>query len=144
MDDDLAPSKTEGFKVGEKKTIDEYKNLGRTSSIPISLRRPELPRTWIGKAPCFSYLGGSGISIVLCESSSFQSSSYPKSHISAMTTFSNYLLTLRLPYFSNHRKIDQADEALNRWKASLGIGTGTAIANPSDPRRCVIKSLALV
>jgi hypothetical protein len=29
MDDDLAPSKTEGFKVGEKKTIDEYKNLGR-------------------------------------------------------------------------------------------------------------------
>jgi hypothetical protein len=28
MDDDLAPSKTEGFKVGEKKTIDEYKNLG--------------------------------------------------------------------------------------------------------------------
>jgi hypothetical protein len=29
MDDDLAPSKTEGFKVGEKKTIDEYKNLGK-------------------------------------------------------------------------------------------------------------------
>jgi hypothetical protein len=29
MEDDLAPSKTEGFKVGEKKTIDEYKNLGR-------------------------------------------------------------------------------------------------------------------
>ena len=39
MDDDLAPSKTEGFKVGEKKTIDEYKNLGRTNSIPMSLRR---------------------------------------------------------------------------------------------------------
>jgi hypothetical protein len=39
MDDDLTPSKTEGFKVGEKKTIDEYKNLGRTNSIPISLRR---------------------------------------------------------------------------------------------------------
>jgi hypothetical protein len=37
MDDDLAPSKTEGFKVGEKKTIDEYKNLGRASSIPVSL-----------------------------------------------------------------------------------------------------------
>jgi hypothetical protein len=34
MDDDLAPSKTEGFKVGEKKTIDEYKNLGRTNPIP--------------------------------------------------------------------------------------------------------------
>jgi hypothetical protein len=32
MEDDLAPSKTEGFKVGEKKTIDEYKNLGTLSS----------------------------------------------------------------------------------------------------------------
>jgi Rho GDP-dissociation inhibitor len=27
-DDDLAPSKTEGFKVGEKKTLDEYAKLG--------------------------------------------------------------------------------------------------------------------
>lgn len=36
-EDDLAPSKTEGFKVGEKKTLDEYAKLGtsmvcRTSS----------------------------------------------------------------------------------------------------------------
>jgi hypothetical protein len=28
MDDDLNPTKTEGFKVGEKKTIDEYQKLG--------------------------------------------------------------------------------------------------------------------
>lgn len=28
MDADLAPEKTEGFKVGEKKTIDEYTKLG--------------------------------------------------------------------------------------------------------------------
>lgn len=27
-EDDLAASKTEGFKVGEKKTIEEYKQLG--------------------------------------------------------------------------------------------------------------------
>lgn len=27
-DDELATSQTEGFKVGEKKTIEEYKNLG--------------------------------------------------------------------------------------------------------------------
>jgi Rho GDP-dissociation inhibitor len=27
-EDDLAPSKTEGFKVGEKKTLDEYAKLG--------------------------------------------------------------------------------------------------------------------
>lgn len=33
MDDDLAPSKTEGFKVGEKKTIDEYQKLGRQGSL---------------------------------------------------------------------------------------------------------------
>jgi len=64
-DDDLAPSKTEGFKVGEKKTIDEYKNL------------------------------------------------------------------------------DQDDEALNRWKASLGLGAGDSVSDPSDPRKCIILSLAL-
>lgn len=28
MDTDLAPERTEGFKVGEKKTIDEYAKLG--------------------------------------------------------------------------------------------------------------------
>ena len=28
-EDDLAPSKTEGFKLGEKKTLDEYAKLGR-------------------------------------------------------------------------------------------------------------------
>ena len=28
MDDDLTVQKTEGFKVGEKKTIDEYQKLG--------------------------------------------------------------------------------------------------------------------
>ncbi|ERF68264.1 hypothetical protein EPUS_02720 [Endocarpon pusillum Z07020] len=65
-EDDLAPSKTEGFKVGEKKTLDEY------------------------------------------------------------------------------AKLDQEDEALNRWKASLGLGSGKTVGDPNDPRKCVIKSLALV
>lgn len=64
-DDDFARSKTEGFKVGEKKTLDEY------------------------------------------------------------------------------QKLDQEDEALNRWKASLGLGTGTSLSNPNDPRKCIIQSLAL-
>ncbi len=40
--DELAPSTTEGFKVGEKKTVEEYTQLGeRSSSIvvnPISLQ----------------------------------------------------------------------------------------------------------
>ncbi|RAH44470.1 rho GDP-dissociation inhibitor [Aspergillus aculeatinus CBS 121060] len=64
-EDDLTATKTEGFKVGEKKTINEYAEL------------------------------------------------------------------------------DKDDEALNRWKASLGLNSGTPIGDPSDPRKCIIKSLAL-
>lgn len=33
---------------------------------------------------------------------------------------------------------------MNRWKASLGLGTGESISDPNDPRRCIIKSLSLV
>lgn len=64
-DDDLAAQKTEGFKVGEKKTLQEYQEL------------------------------------------------------------------------------DKDDEAMNRWKASLGLNSGEPIGKPNDPK-CVIKSLALV
>ncbi|EGP84719.1 unnamed protein product [Zymoseptoria tritici ST99CH_1A5] len=63
--EDLEPEVTEGFKVGEKKTIDEYQQL------------------------------------------------------------------------------DQNDESLRKWKESLGIGSGTPIADPSDQRRVVILSLGL-
>ena len=35
--DDLAASKTEGFKLGEKKTIEEYKQLGMSFSFSLSL-----------------------------------------------------------------------------------------------------------
>ncbi|KAK2746320.1 hypothetical protein FQN57_003201 [Myotisia sp. PD_48] len=64
-DDDLATSKTAGFKIAEKKTVEEYHEL------------------------------------------------------------------------------DKNDESLQRWKASLGLGSGTPIADPNDPRTCIIKSLAL-
>ncbi|WEW60911.1 rho GDP dissociation inhibitor [Emydomyces testavorans] len=64
-DDDLNPTKTEGFKVGEKKTVEEY------------------------------------------------------------------------------QKLDANDESLNRWKASLGLSGGTPISDPNDPRKCIIKALAL-
>jgi Rho GDP-dissociation inhibitor len=32
---------------------------------------------------------------------------------------------------------------MNRWKASLGLNSGEPIADPNDPRKCIIKSLAL-
>ncbi|KXL43581.1 hypothetical protein M433DRAFT_98546, partial [Acidomyces richmondensis BFW] len=63
--DDLEPEKTEGFKVGAKKTIDEY------------------------------------------------------------------------------QKLDQNDESLRKWKESLGIGSGTSISDPNDPRKVIILSLGL-
>lgn len=64
-DEELQPEQTEGFKLGEKKTIDEYKQL------------------------------------------------------------------------------DQNDESLRKWKESLGIGSGTSISDPKDPRKVIILSLGL-
>ena len=40
-EDDLVASKTEGFKVGEKKTIQEYTELGR---LPTPLMHTRSPR----------------------------------------------------------------------------------------------------
>lgn len=42
-----------------------------------------------------------------------------------------------------YKNLDQNDEALNRWKASLGLGGGNTISDPNDPRKCIIDSLAL-
>lgn len=39
--------------------------------------------------------------------------------------------------------LDENDESLKRWKASLGLGSGSPISDPNDPRKCIIKSLAL-
>ena len=36
-DDELKPEETEGFKVGEKKTIEEYHKLGKCQPDPLSL-----------------------------------------------------------------------------------------------------------
>ena len=45
---------------------------------------------------------------------------------------------------SSNYVLDQEDESLNRWKASLGISTSAPLAvDPSDKRRCIIQSLAL-
>ena len=38
---------------------------------------------------------------------------------------------------------DKEDEALNKWKASLGLGQGKDISDSNDPRKCIIYSLGL-
>ena len=43
-DDELAPTQTEGYKVGEKKTVEEYSKLGAPSPVLI-LEIPQLPST---------------------------------------------------------------------------------------------------
>lgn len=51
---------------------------------------------------------------------------------------------LRLSVITLTAQIDQNDESLNRWKASLGISNSPALpVDPKDTRRCVIHSLAL-
>ncbi|TKX21987.1 Rho GDP-dissociation inhibitor [Elsinoe australis] len=40
-------------------------------------------------------------------------------------------------------QFDQNDESLRKWKESLGIGSGNAVGDPNDPRKCVILSLGL-
>jgi hypothetical protein len=42
-----------------------------------------------------------------------------------------------------HTTTDQNDESLQKWKASLGLGQGTNISDPNDPRKCIILSLGL-
>lgn len=48
VEDDLVPEQTEGFKVGEQKTIDEYQKLGRQLS--------SLPALFSQFAPPFAHL----------------------------------------------------------------------------------------
>lgn len=51
---------------------------------------------------------------------------------------------LRRSVISLTAQVDQNDESLNRWKASLGISSSPALpVDPKDTRRCVIHSLAL-
>ncbi|KAK2766876.1 hypothetical protein FQN54_006190 [Arachnomyces sp. PD_36] len=41
-----------------------------------------------------------------------------------------------------YKKLDEHDESLKRWKASLGLGENS-LTDPNDPRKCIIKSLSL-
>ncbi|KAI4232224.1 MAG: hypothetical protein L6R40_007472 [Gallowayella cf. fulva] len=99
-DEDLVASKTDGFKVGEKKTVEEYAKLVQQSTLSMLLKRKRL--------------------------SNFQERELRRSVITLTS------------------QIDQNDESLNRWKASLGISNSPALpVDPQDTRRCVIHSLAL-
>ena len=42
VNDDLVPEQTEGFKVGEKKTIDEYQKLGKSRKEIIYRKAPHV------------------------------------------------------------------------------------------------------
>ncbi len=45
-DEDLVASKTDGFKVGEKKTVEEYAKLGAVLAIP-----PHSPKATTNDSP---------------------------------------------------------------------------------------------
>jgi len=42
-----------------------------------------------------------------------------------------------------YQQLDQDDEAMRKWKASLGLGSGDSISDPNDPRKVIILSLGL-
>ncbi|OQO05633.1 hypothetical protein B0A48_09725 [Cryoendolithus antarcticus] len=42
-----------------------------------------------------------------------------------------------------YQKLDENDASLRKWKQSLGLGTGTPISDPSDPRKVILISLGL-
>ena len=39
--------------------------------------------------------------------------------------------------------VDKNDESLRKWKESLGIGSGTTLSDPKDPRKVIMLSLGL-
>ena len=52
-----------------------------------------------------------------------------------MPAWSALIITLYYP--------DAEDESLRKWKQSLGLGSGTAISDPKDPRTVIMLSLGL-
>lgn len=141
MADDVAADKTPGFKVGEKKTLDEYHTLGKShfDFCIYLLGRWEhydalCQCTRVVLLAIQSFVIGGGTSTACANSLSSTSpgpSPVPKQCA---------LLHDRADISS----LDKEDDAMNRWKASLGLATGNSISDPNDPRLCIIKSLALV
>ncbi|KAK4188316.1 immunoglobulin E-set [Podospora australis] len=56
---------------------------------------------------------------------------------------SGYKLSQPKQSLAEYQKMDENDESLQRYKASLGLSGGKDISDPSDPRVCIIKSLTM-
>lgn len=56
---------------------------------------------------------------------------------------SGYKLSQPKLGLAEYQKMDENDESLQRYKASLGLGGGKDLSDPSDPRVCIIKALTM-
>ncbi|KAJ2896146.1 rho GDP dissociation inhibitor [Zalerion maritima] len=54
-----------------------------------------------------------------------------------------YKLSQPKQSLAEYQQMDAGDESLQRYKESLGLGTGKDLSDPSDPRVCIIKSLTM-
>ncbi|RGP59603.1 rho protein gdp dissociation inhibitor containing protein [Fusarium sporotrichioides] len=54
-----------------------------------------------------------------------------------------YKLSQPKQSLAEYQQMDAGDESLQRYKESLGLGGGTDISDPSDPRVCIILSLTM-
>ncbi|KAL9032625.1 MAG: hypothetical protein Q9214_007888, partial [Letrouitia sp. 1 TL-2023] len=129
-DEDLVASKTDGFKVGEKKTVEEYAKLGESSANLLYDR-------------CQIQLVGITLRVTCLHIRSYIEIMFMG--ITLLSNESHFLLWRADGWMTNlFDRADQNDESLNRWKASLGISNSPALpVDPSDTRRCIIRSLAL-
>ncbi|PKS09285.1 hypothetical protein jhhlp_003899 [Lomentospora prolificans] len=54
-----------------------------------------------------------------------------------------YKLTQPKQSLADYQNMDSNDESLQRYKESLGLGGGTDISDPNDPRVCIILALTM-
>ncbi|KFH45163.1 Rho GDP-dissociation inhibitor-like protein [Hapsidospora chrysogenum ATCC 11550] len=54
-----------------------------------------------------------------------------------------YKLSQPKQSLAEYQQMDANDESLQRYKESLGLGGGTPISDPNDPRVCIILSLTM-
>jgi len=54
-----------------------------------------------------------------------------------------YKLSQPKQSLAQYQQMDAGDESLQRYKVSLGLGSGKDLSDPSDPRVCIILSLTM-